>query len=97
MLGLQERIDTYLAQNGSESRLTFRQERRLRKVANRQAKARRAQEIVAERAQAAFELSCTPLPEVIACPRCGATDENPCMTPSGKPARAPHKGREVAA
>lgn len=28
-----------------------------------------------------------------ACPRCGATGEAPCMTPSGK-ATKPHKGRE---
>ena len=60
---LQDRIDVYLAQNGSESRLTFRQERRLRKAANKQAKARRASESAAENAQAAFELSCTPYPD----------------------------------
>jgi hypothetical protein len=118
MMTLEKRISTYLAQNGATERLTFRQERRLRKAANRQAKAARRNLFTPESrpyvnaALSSVDTSETwpfkeetfgdfgPVPHpddvvngtAVACPTCGVF-EGPCVTKSGKPAKASHKGR----
>jgi hypothetical protein len=35
------------------------------------------------------------IPKISACPQCGATGTDPCVTSSGNPAKAPHKARAV--
>jgi hypothetical protein len=70
------RLDAYLAQNNSDHRLTFRQERRLRHKANR--RTRQAQL----------------LDQAKGCRTCGV-QVGKCQTASGRPAKNPHKGREL--
>jgi hypothetical protein len=91
-MDLQTRVDNYLAQNGSESRLTPRQMRRLDKKSHKQAKARRrlhmvnAEETVLDRIDALRSANACPLVT------CAASGDEPCRTASGKPAKT-HKGR----
>lgn len=110
MLTLEKRIDTYLAQNGFASeaveaghgRLTAPQERRLRKVANRQARQQRTAKSWRALVQETPEIGTSgdfgpvTVPDGTPCPRCKAAGDDPCVTPSGKATKT-HKGRTAVA
>jgi hypothetical protein len=84
-----DRIRAYVRQNEAGGRrkpkqLTPRQQRRIRHKTNRADK-----RAALAPPETAGDFGPVPAP----CPRCGATGEAPCMTPSSKPTKT-HKGRE---
>lgn len=101
-----ERLDAYIRQNEAGGRrrpdlLTPRQARRAERKLRRDERLADAMaesfiaSVRATEKEPATETSGDFGPVPMPCPRCGATGDQPCTTPSGKPAAKTHKGREL--